>query len=361
MTKSEFLLLVTIVCAVLLIGVLCGIIFTCAGAEKQTLQIDETIIEEPHEPEDIEDEDEEYTESEQTANTGVRVSHQTSRVSSLSDINRIRGRVNVSEIDPVNFNNPDIDVLRQMGADPYLISFFTGEQFYRNADYDRAIAEYTASINRNGEFSASYVSRGNAWMRKREYSRAIDDYSRAIRLDGSRAELYNYRGFARTELASSRNHSELNLAIEDFSRALVLNRNYIDALVNRSHVYYQIGNYDKTIEDCDQIIRLEPGNAVIWNRRGSAWYRKENDERAISDFTEAIRLNANYAIAWYNRGNAYYNRREYDKALADLNRCLAINSSFAAAYISRGNILSLLGNTESAAADYAAAQRLQSR
>jgi len=266
--------------------------------------------------------------------------------------------VNTTEIDPINYQNPDLEILRQMGAEPYLISYLAGEQFYRQALWDRALAEFNTSINRNANFIEALISRGNTWMKKNDYSRAIDDYTRAIRLDSARAELYNYRGFARAALAAGR-RSEINLAIEDYTRAVTINRNYVDALVNRSHALYQTGDYARTIEDCNRIIAMEPSNAVIWNRRGSAWYALENDDRAIADFNEAIRFNAQYAAAFYNRGNAWYNKRDFDKALADLNRCLSINPSHAAAYTSRGNLFALLGNNESASADYASAQRLQ--
>ncbi|MCL2265297.1 MAG: tetratricopeptide repeat protein [Treponema sp.] len=360
MNRRSFFLLVTVTPAVFLLAAICLIVFTCANVKDKTEYAAENAAEEPleiaeeepapSEPENLQAEEE---------SSAVQVSYHVSRpLSGLSG--RLQGLgVNVSEIDPVNYQNPDPDVLKQMGADPYLISYFTGEQFYRNGNYDRALTEYNASINRNSDFIEAYISRGNAYMKKRDFSRAIDDYSRSIRIDNSRAEIYNYRGFARAEMAARGSRGELSLAIDDFSRAISLNRNYVDALVNRSHALYQSGSYDRVIEDCDQIIRLEPANSVIWNRRGSAWYAKEDDDRAIRDFTEAIRLNANYAAAFFNRASAFYNKSDMDRALSDLNRALAINPSYTAAYTNRSVIYQLQGNTESAAADLETAKRLQ--
>jgi len=350
--NRQLFILLSGILAVILIITLCFIIFTCGKKDTQAKRIEEPLtFEEPEEESIIE---------ETNADRPLE-SYTVSRpLSSLSNLSRLRGMgVLVSEIDPVNFENPDLDVLKQMGADAYLISYLAGEQFYRNADFDKAIAEFTASINRYGEFAQSYISRGNTWLKKREYSRAIDDYTQAIKLDGKKAEVYNYRGFARAELASRNKLNGMNLAIEDYSHAISINRNYVDALVNRSHALYQTGNYERAIEDCDRIIALEPANAVIWNRRGSAWYASENDDKAITDFSQAIKIKNDYAAAWYNRANAWYNKRELDKALADLNRCLAINPSFADAYNSRGKIFEYMGNNESAAADFESAQRLK--
>jgi tetratricopeptide (TPR) repeat protein len=354
LTRRKFFLLIAAVFAVFLITVFCLIIFTCKEKDAPFEHVEESVI--------IEDKIEEETSAEESENKQeTHISYQVSRpLSSLSDLAKLKGMgVLVSEIDPVNFENPDLDIMRQMGADPYLISYLAGEQFYHNGDFDKAISEYTASINRNSDFLQNYISRGNAWMKKREYSRAIDDYTRAIKLDESKAEVYNYRGYARAEMAAKNNLRGMNLAIEDYSHAISINQNYVDALINRSHALYQTGDFTRVIEDCGRIIALEPSNAVIWNRRGSAWYAREDDDRAITDFSEAIRLRNDYTAALYNRANAWYNKREFDKSLADLNRCLAINPSYADAYTSRGKIFKIMGSNESAAADFASAQRLQ--
>jgi len=354
LTRRGFFLLITVILTVLSVTILCGIIFTCKKKDISVERIEESIV--------IENETEEEVFIEEPEdNIETRVTYMVSRpLSSLSGLNRLNGMgVLVSEIDPVNFENPNLDILKQMGVAPYIISYLTGKQFYNDGNLDKAISEYTASINRNNEFLQSYISRGNAWTKKGEYSRAIDDYTSAIKLDGNKAEVYNYRGYARAEMAAKSGFSGLNLAIEDYSRAISINKNYVDALINRSHALYQTGDFARVIEDCDRIIALEPANAVIWNRRGSAWYAREDDDKAISDFSEAIRLKNDYAVAWYNRANAWYNKREFDKSFADLNRCLAINPSFADAYASRGKIFQLMGSNENAAADFASAKRFQ--
>jgi len=355
LNKREFILLLAGVSAVILIIVLCGIIFTRGKKDTQVNQIEEPLIVDEIQEEEI-SVIEEFENSAQAHESRI-VSRP---LSSLSNLSKFRGMgVLVSEIDPVNFENPDLDILKQMGADPYLISYLAGEQFYRNSDFDKAIFEFTASINRYSGFTQSYISRGNAWLKKREYNRAIDDYTQAIKLDGKKAEVYNYRGFARAELAARNKFNGINLAIEDYTHAISINKNYVDALINRSYAYYQTGDFTRVIEDCDRIIALEPTNAVIWNRRGSAWYAREDDDKAITDFSQAIKIKSDYAVAWYNRANAWYNKQELDKALADVNRCLAINPSFADAYTSRGKIFQSMGNNESAATDFDSAQRLK--
>ena len=298
---------------------------------------------------------------------GQQLHNRTSVQPSFSGLNlsSIGGKINTYELNPVNYENPDIDILKHMGAQQYLISFLEGEQFYRSGNYDKALAEYTASINENRDFTQALISRGNTLLRLGEIVRAIDDYTRAIRLDDNKSEVFNYRGFARAELAQQRSDSAaaknnmLSLAIDDFTRAISLNADYADALINRSHALYETGEYGRVIEDCNRIIRLEPQNASAWNRRGSAWYQVGDGDKAINDFTQAIRLRGSYALAFYNRGNVWYAKGELDRALADINRALAINPSYANAYSTRANIFHEQGNIESAVADFEAA--LQNR
>jgi tetratricopeptide (TPR) repeat protein len=356
--------------------VLCVILIACKGKNTQLSQ--ENLFEQTEEQDFITVPETEQEPADETpevstpetdsGRTGTQVSNRTVNIEAQPSLSTLRSNlgsqlpafgVNIREIDPVNYENPDPAILRQMGVEQYLISFLAGEQYYKEGDLDKALAEYTASINSNRDFIEALISRGNTWLKKGDYTKAIDDYTRSIRLDDSKAELFNYRGYARAELAA--NNRDLNLAIQDYSQAIALNSRYTDALINRSQALYEIGDYEKVIEDCTRIIALEPQNASAWNRRGSAWYQKKDDDRAINDFTEAIRIRNGYALAWHNRGNAWYNKGDYDKALADMNRALAINPLYTSAYISRGNILQLLGNHESAAADFAEAQRLEAR
>jgi len=303
--------------------VLCALLFACNGKEKPPEQTEQVTVK-PQEEEETEKTLQENPAVTPQGSAGANSAVVQRPMSGFPDISRVGGRVNTNEINPVNYENPDINIMKQMGVQQFLISYFTGEQFYKSGSYDKAIFEYTAAINNNREFIEAFISRGHAWLKKKEYSRAIDDYTQSIRLDGKRAELYNYRGFARSELARTR-PSEINSAIEDYSRAIALNANYADALINRSHAYYQTGNYDKVIEDCGRIIKLEPHNAYIWNRRGSAWYGKADDDKAISDFSEAIKLKPDYSIAWQNRGNAWQSKGDFEKAAFDFEKAKQLN------------------------------------
>jgi tetratricopeptide (TPR) repeat protein len=242
--------------------------------------------------------------------------------------------INIGELNPVNYQKADPAVLRQMGMEPYLISFIVAERLYREGSYRDAIAEYSRSISLKPDYADVLEGRGNAWLKSGDTGRAIDDYTRAINLrangsSASRAELFNSRGYVYAE------RGETEKAIADFTQALILKPSYADALANRSRAYYRTGDYAKVIDDCTRLIALEPENCTAWNRRGSAWYAMRDDDRAIADFTRALAIKPDFALALHNRGNAWHSKGELTKALADLDSAIAIDPGYVAARASR--------------------------
>ncbi|MDR1319433.1 MAG: tetratricopeptide repeat protein [Treponema sp.] len=261
--------------------------------------------------------------------------------------------VNFAELNPSGFRNFDPKVLTQMGMEQYSVSFLTGEQFYRDGEYDKAIAEYGKSLSLKADYAEAYIGRGNAYRKKGDPGRAIDDYGRALRFKPELSEVYNYRGYAYAE------RGDFARAIEDYSRALEIKNDYVDACFNRAYAFARQGDYDRAIDDYTRVLKLEPRNAAAFNQRGSAWYRKEDDDRAILDYSEALKIRPDYALAWHNRGNAWFNKGDYAKALADLNRAIRLQPASAEAYRSRGNIHLMMREPGRAEEDFKAAERLR--
>jgi tetratricopeptide (TPR) repeat protein len=93
----------------------------------------------------------------------------------------------------------------------------------------------------------------------------------------------------------------------------------------RGEEYYSDEDYDQSIANYTEAIRLEPDYVKAYMSRGTAYEEKEDYDRAIADYTQAIRLDPNYAYGYvyWLRGNAYQNKRDYDRAIADYYRALS--------------------------------------
>jgi Flp pilus assembly protein TadD len=65
------------------------------------------------------------------------------------------------------------------------------------------------------------------------------------------------------------------------------------------------GAYDTAIAKFSAAIRLVPGDAEAWSKRGEAYAAKGEYDRGILDCSEAIRLSPSSNEAYRRRGNAY--------------------------------------------------------
>jgi tetratricopeptide (TPR) repeat protein len=86
-----------------------------------------------------------------------------------------------------------------------------------------------------------------------------------------------------------------------------------EALLEKGIAYYNIGQYQRAIEEYNKAILLEPNNAVTFYRRGLAYAKLGQYQYAIDDYNEAIRLNPNYADALYKRLDAYEKLKKNQK------------------------------------------------
>ena len=77
-------------------------------------------------------------------------------------------------------------------------------------------------------------------------------------------------------------------------------------------------DYDKSIADYSEAIRLCPQNAAYYCERSRVWCVKQEYDKALADCNEAIRLAPEFAAAYYNRGKALQGKGVIAKAIVEL-------------------------------------------
>ncbi|MEH1999529.1 MAG: tetratricopeptide repeat protein [Nostoc sp.] len=122
---------------------------------------------------------------------------------------------------------------------------------------------------------------------------------------------------------------------------------------------YQAGNYEGAVEDFNQVIKLDPQNALAYNSRGDAYYRLGDYEQAQADSSQAILLNPQDANAYFDRGFAFSELGKYKEAIADYTQAIKLNSKNAYAYYGRGLALAQLKNNKAAMGDFSKAIALK--
>jgi tetratricopeptide (TPR) repeat protein len=99
-------------------------------------------------------------------------------------------------------------------------------------------------------------------------------------------------------------------------------------------------------------IEQQQKNAETYNKRGLAYYTLGQYQRTIEDNSEAIRLKPDYFMAYNNRSVAYAKLGKYKLAIADCDKVISMKPDLVNAYINRGTIYFLQGNKEIGCRDY---------
>ena len=195
-----------------------------------------------------------------------------------------------------------------------------------------------------------YNNRGIAYGEKGEVDLAIEDFTKAIELKPDYALAYNNRG------AVYRSKGEHDLAIEDCNEAIRLKHDYAEPYSNRGAAYRNKGDYNRAIKDYDIAIRLKPGFVEAYYNRGLAYHEKNEFDLAIKDYSKAITLSPKLFHPYYNRGNAYLQKGDFNRAIEDYSKAIELNPELGPAYCNRGEAWLHLKEWDKAKTDLTAAK-----
>ncbi len=99
----------------------------------------------------------------------------------------------------------------------------------------------------------------------------------------------------------------------------------IDALMARGTEAMQAGRHAEAIEAFSRVIETQPDFAEGWNRRATVYFLSGQTEKSIADCAEVLKRNPGHFGALSGLGQIYLGMQDYDKALAWLRRALEVN------------------------------------
>ncbi|MBD2776396.1 tetratricopeptide repeat protein [Iningainema tapete] len=136
------------------------------------------------------------------------------------------------------------------------------------------------------------------------------------------------------------------------------NSNNIETLLNQAEEYLEKGNYDKVVENCNNVLEQDKNNYGAYIMRGLAYTQLEQYQPAVKDFNQAINIEPKSYYSYFGRGFARFHLKEYEQSLADFNQTIKLEPDFAHAYFWRGITQGYLGNKQGAVADLRQAAEL---
>ena len=109
---------------------------------------------------------------------------------------------------------------------------------------------------------------------------------------GTKFEYYFYMGFASTEPTER---------LKNFEKAIEIEPDNLDAIINLANAKDEIGDYDLAIKGYNLALEKDVNNALVYNNRGFSYFHKGEYENALNDYNRAIMLSPKLKIAQYNK------------------------------------------------------------
>ena len=89
------------------------------------------------------------------------------------------------------------------------------------------------------------------------------------------------------------------------------------------NTHLEAGDFEEALRYGDSLVRLRPGSASAYAKRGAALYQLQEYERSIADFDRAIDLDGEYGPAYLNRGRVRFDAGRHEDALDDFGKAIA--------------------------------------
>lgn len=198
------------------------------------------------------------------------------------------------------------------------------------------------------------LQRGMERAQRSQYVRAIADFGRALRIDPDLVEAYIERGLAHQARGAYES------AILDFDAALARDPQSYASSLRDAAVDAMNNAVASQLDQLSDAIALDPANASLWNNR--CWLRAVEGEElyfALSDCDEALRLAPGEGAYHDSRGLVHLKLGNDAEALADYEAAVRAAPDEPHFRFGRGLARLRLGMKAEGEADLAEAERMQ--
>lgn len=142
--------------------------------------------------------------------------------------------------------------------------------------------------------------------------------------------------------------SDMVVAKATWSRALELDPQSTDAMLGLAIIALEAGEYQRTMELCEQCMFTNPGNPRIPLLLAESYLQDGQAGKSILVLSQHIASEPTSVQALELLGTAYLNMREYENAIAQFNRVLAFSPDSKDSYYGLAQANSKLGRPEEA-------------
>lgn len=259
----------------------------------------------------------------------------------------------------------DVSAVTPYQADFAKLYVKLGLAKFQTGSYTEASGYFTDAIALDAGCAAAYGHRAITRFNSSDVNGAIEDFTRAIALEKSAAitDLYNRRGRARES------KGDLEGALADYSLAIAADGKNSVAYANRAALKQLRGDLEGALadylvarqHDAEGGAALRYKIASIYIGISSEKAKRSDLDGAIQELNRAIEVDGKNIRAYFNRGTIRYNTKDFTGALSDLTRVIELNGKYAAAYALRAFVYYKLGMIKEAQHDSKIARQLDAK
>ncbi len=157
----------------------------------------------------------------------------------------------------------------------------------RLLDYDGARQDLDQAIQLKSDDSSFYARRSKIRTTQGDYQGAIADATQSIRLEPESDEGYAARCYSHVRI------NDFKAALADCDKAIQIVTKLVtaaDTAIKDVCHFRANANDTKAIEDCDQLLKLDPESSDIYENRGLAHAALGNKKAALADLQKAAEI-----------------------------------------------------------------------
>jgi tetratricopeptide (TPR) repeat protein len=181
-------------------------------------------------------------------------------------------------------------------------------------------------------------------MNRQNWDSAVRHSSRALLIKPNDPDLLGMRGVALLSLG----HAEH--AIKDLSRALEL-RPTADTYINRAIAYRDAGEFNRSIADCDEALRLRPQDLSVYLEKAQTYQKSGSFAEAVDNIKTVLKHD-NDPELYRQLAETQAAAGDWDAALSTWQQALEISPNDPEILLSRGKAYEKHGETDKANADF---------
>lgn len=198
------------------------------------------------------------------------------------------------------------------------------------------------------ELAEQLIEEGN-------YPEAIQVVDEAITIESSEPDAFIQKGFIHLTFGE---YEEAKKALDEaflYEESFHTDELKYKAYYNMGSLEYQLGNYDKALENFLKAVKLSGTDSDLYNAIGLCYGSKGDFEEALRYYTLALDYNNSNYNAYGNIAYIMLLNKDYDRALNEINTALNINPKVPQFYLIKGEIVKALGLSEEGILTYTAA------